>query len=54
MNAGILRGLGDSVASLVFLVISCLTNVILDFVFVAGFGMDVSGAALANPVPSAG
>ena len=48
MNAGILRGLGDSVASLVFLVISCLTNVVLDFVFVAGFGMDVSGAALAT------
>ena len=48
MNAGILRGLGDSVASLVFLVISCLTNVVLDFVFVAGFGMDVSGAAFAT------
>ena len=46
MNAGILRGLGDSVASLVFLVISCLTNVVLDFVFVAGFGMDKTTATI--------
>ena len=48
MNAGILRGLGDSRASLLFLVISCLVNVVLDLVFVAGFHMDVAGAALAT------
>ena len=50
MNAGILRGMGDSLASLWFLVISCITNIVLDLVFVAGFGMDVSGAALATSI----
>lgn len=48
MNAGILRGIGDSRSSLFFLIISCFVNVVLDLVFVAGFGMDVAGAALAT------
>lgn len=50
MNAGILRGLGDSRASLVFLVISCVTNIVLDLFFVARLGMGVSGAALATSI----
>ena len=50
MNAGILRGLGDSRASLLFLFIACLVNVVLDLLFVAGFGMDVPGAALATAI----
>lgn len=48
MNAGILRGLGDSSASLIFLLISCLVNIVLDLLFVAMFHMDVTGAALAT------
>lgn len=48
INAGILRGMGDSKASLWFLVVSCITNIILDYVLVAGFGMDVTGAALST------
>ncbi len=48
MNAGILRGLGDSKASLWFLVVSCITNIVLDLLLVAGLGMDVTGAALAT------
>lgn len=48
MNAGILRGLGDSRASLLFLIISCIVNVVLDLTLVAGARMDVSGAALAT------
>ncbi len=48
MNAGILRGVGDSRASLLFLLVSCLMNIVLDVVFVAGFSMDVAGAALAT------
>ena len=48
MNAGILRGMGDSKASLWFLVVSCITNIVLDFLFVAGLGMDVGGAALST------
>lgn len=47
-NAGILRGMGDSKASLLFLLISCIVNIILDLVFVALFMWDVSGAALAT------
>ncbi len=48
MNAGILRGLGDSRASLWFLVASCIANIVLDYLFVAGFGMDAGGAALST------
>ena len=48
MNAGILRGLGDSKASLWFLVVSCVANVVLDLLFVAGLGMDAGGAALST------
>lgn len=50
MNAGILRGMGDSKASLWFLVISCLTNIVLDVFFVAYLKMDVGGAALATSI----
>ncbi len=48
MNAGILRGVGDSRASLYFLVVSCITNVILDLILVSGVRMGVSGAAIAT------
>lgn len=50
MNAGILRGLGDSQASLYFLVISCIANIVLDYLFVAGFNMGAGGAALSTAV----
>ena len=50
MNAGILRGLGDSKASLWFLVISCISNIVLDLALVAGLKMDVSGAALSTSI----
>lgn len=48
MNAGILRGMGDSKASLWFLVVSCIVNITLDLLFVAVFGMNVTGAAIAT------
>lgn len=48
MNAGVLRGLGDSSSTLLFLIISSVTNIVLDLLFVAGFGMDVAGAAIAT------
>lgn len=50
MNAGILRGMGDSKASLGFLVVSCITNIVLDLLFVAVFRMDVGGVALATTI----
>ena len=48
MNAGILRGMGDSKASLWFLVAACIVNIVMDLTLVAGLGMDVEGAALAT------
>ena len=50
MNAGILRGMGDSNASLLFLIVSCVVNIVLDLLYVAGMGMDVPGAALATTI----
>lgn len=46
--AGILRGLGDSLSALLFLLVSTFLNVILDIWFVAGFKMGVPGVALAT------
>ncbi len=48
MIAGVLRGLGDTVMPLVFLLITCGINIVLDLVFVAWFGMGVAGVALAT------
>lgn len=50
MNAGILRGVGDSRSTLLFLVISCIVNIVLDLLFVAILHMDVTGAALATVI----
>jgi putative MATE family efflux protein len=48
MNAGILRGMGDSKASLWFLMVSCFTNIILDLIFVPLLGLGVAGAAVST------
>ena len=48
MLSGVLRGLGDSVSALIFLLVAAALNVVLDLVFVAGFGMGVPGVALAT------
>jgi putative MATE family efflux protein len=48
MLSGVLRGLGDSASALIFLLVAAALNVVLDLVFVAGFGMGVSGVALAT------
>ncbi len=46
--SGVLRGMGDSVAPLIYLISACLLNIVLDLVFVARFGMGIAGAALAT------
>ena len=46
--SGILRGLGDSVSALLFLLVATVLNIFLDLWFVAGLGMDVPGVALAT------
>ena len=48
MLSGVLRGLGDSVSALIFLLVAAVLNVALDLLFVAGFGMGVPGVALAT------
>ena len=48
--AGVLRGLGDSVSSLVFLVIATILNIFLDLLFVAVFNMGVQGVDLATVI----
>lgn len=48
MGAGILRAVGDSKRPLYFLIASCLTNIVLDILFVVIFRMGVAGAALAT------
>ena len=48
MFTGILRGMGDSVSALVYLLIACGLNIVLDLVFVAVFGLGVMGVAIAT------
>lgn len=45
---GIFRAIGDSKHPLYYLIVSALTNVVLDILFVAGIGMGVEGAAYAT------
>lgn len=50
MGSGILRGLGDSVMPLIYLIVCCGVNIVLDIAFVAGFKMGVAGASLATVI----
>ena len=48
--SGVLRGLGDSVSALVYLLIATVINIVLDIYFVAGLNMGVAGVALATVI----
>ncbi len=50
MLSGILRGLGDSVSALGFLLVAAALNVVLDIYFVAGLNMGVAGVSLATVI----
>ena len=50
MLSGVLRGLGDSVSALGFLLLAAALNVVLDIWFVAGFDMGVAGVSLATVI----
>ena len=50
MLSGVLRGLGDSVSALGFLLLAAALNVVLDLWFVAGFDMGVAGVSLATVI----
>ena len=51
--AGILRAVGDSKASMYFLIVSAVLNTILDLWFVIGFGWGVVGVAVATVIAQA-
>ena len=46
--SGVLRGMGDSTNPLLYLVIACLLNIVLDLLFVAAFNMGIAGVAWAT------
>lgn len=53
MGSGILRAIGDSKRPLYFLVIACVVNIILDFLFVKYFQWGVAGAGYATLIAQA-
>ncbi|HQF02134.1 MAG TPA: MATE family efflux transporter [Bacteroidales bacterium] len=52
--SAILRGLGDSRTPLIFLIISTISNVFLDLLFIVVFKMGIDGAAYATIISKAG
>jgi putative MATE family efflux protein len=53
-TAAILRGLGDSKTPMVFMIIATVFNILLDLLFVIGFGWGVAGAAIATLISQGG
>lgn len=51
--SAILRGLGDSKSPLIFIGIACVSNIILDLLFVGPAGMGAAGASLATVISQA-
>lgn len=52
--SAILRGLGDSITPLVFMIISTVMNILLDILFVVKFHMGVEGVAWATIISQGG
>ncbi len=48
MESNMLRSVGDSFSPFVFMVVGCISNIILDVVFVVFFGWGVAGVAIAT------
>lgn len=48
MESNLLRAVGDSFSPFVFMVVGCVTNIVLDFVFVVCFSWGVAGVAIAT------
>jgi len=51
--SAIMRGMGDSKRPLIFIAVATVVNLVLDLLFVAGFGMGPFGAALATVIGQA-
>jgi putative MATE family efflux protein len=52
--SGVFRGLGNSRTPLLFVATACVINILLDLLFIKGFRMGASGAALATVIAQAG
>ena len=50
MESNMLRAVGDSFDPFIFMVFGCISNIILDFVFVVFFGWGVAGVAIATVI----
>ncbi len=48
--SGVLRGVGDSLSALLYLLVATVLNIILDIYFVANLGLGVAGVALATAI----
>ncbi|MEG0692319.1 MAG: MATE family efflux transporter [Oscillospiraceae bacterium] len=48
--ANMIRAIGDSRTPLVFLIVSCVINVVLDYLFIVSFHMGIAGAAYATVI----
>ncbi len=48
MGSGILRAMGDSTRPLIFLIITCFLNIVMDILCVVVFKLGVAGAAIAT------
>lgn len=44
--ASIYRGLGDSKSPMYFVIVACVTNIVLDYLFIGWMGLGATGAAL--------
>lgn len=51
--ASIFRGMGDSKSPMVFVIIACTLNIILDYIFMGVFGLKAEGAAIATVIAQA-
>lgn len=51
--ASIFRGIGDSKSPMIFVAISCVLNIGLDYLFIGAFGMKAAGAAFATIISQA-
>lgn len=51
--SAILRGLGNSVAPMIFVAVSCFINIVADIILIGKFGMGASGAAIATVLSQA-
>lgn len=53
MGSSIMRAIGDSRRPLIYLIICCFVNIVLDLLFVVVFHMGIAGAALATLISQA-